>query len=165
PRSLLHPFVVAPLILVDVVNDRGSFWTSLEIERVGIGLANDEIEPAPLDFKFVESLFGETRNEDFPDARAGMKAHWMPSAVPLIEIADDAHAFCIRRPHREVHAANSLYDSYVRAELFVISIVRSFGHQVQIIVREQRRKAVRVVKLPRVAERVCRSQAIRKSVS
>src|SRR6185369_4161016 len=86
--SLVHPVFIAPVILVDVVNDRRGFRSALEVKRVRIGLLNDEAESPPLDFELIESLFSERWNKDFPDARARVKKHGMAPAVPLIEVAD-----------------------------------------------------------------------------
>ena len=51
-----------------------------------------------------------------PQRRIGLHA-----PVPAIEIADHAHAQRIRRPHREMHAANAFHFAHVRAQLFVAS--------------------------------------------
>ena len=57
-------------------------------------------------------------NEDFPDSRCRARA-WRDAALPEIEIADDADALRVRRPHHEGHAADALHLHRMRAELVV----------------------------------------------
>src|SRR6185369_3545612 len=121
-----HPIFIAPMIFVYVVDDGGCLGTALEVERVRIGLLNFESEAPPFDFEFVESLFAKTGNKYLPDTRARMKAHRVPASIPMIEIADEADALRVGRPHREVNAANAVDHPHVRAELFVVAIVRAF---------------------------------------
>src|SRR5712692_7260970 len=165
PGALAHPGFVAPLILVNLVHDGGCLRAALEIERVRIGLSNDQAETPPLDFELVESLFSDSGNENLPEARSRMKPHWVTPAVPVIEVADDTDALRVGRPHSEVDSANAVDDSHVRTELFVVAIVSAFGHQMKIVIREQGREAVRVVKLPRVSEAVGSLQAIGESLA
>ena len=56
-------------------------------------------------------------NEQFPDARRHEQPHRMDAAVPAVEIADEADAIGVGRPHREVHAGGRADDDAVRAEL------------------------------------------------
>lgn len=94
-----------------------------------------------------------------------MKAHRMTLAVPVIEIADETDSPCVGRPHSEVNAAHTIDDSDVGTELFVVAIVRPFVQQMEVVVREQGREAVRIVKLPRVPEPVGGLQSIGETFS
>ena len=56
----------------------------------------------------------------------------MLCAVPLVEVTDDANAFCIRGPDGKCDAAFTLMSSKARAELFVNALVFAFAEEVQI---------------------------------
>ena len=71
----------------------------------------------------------------------------MPAAVPVIEIADDAHASCVRRPDGKACAADTLHFQAVRAQGGVNAHVRTLAEQVQVDVAERRREPVRVFEL------------------
>src|SRR5215813_3894525 len=60
----------------------------------------------------------------------------MDAAVPAVEIADDADAFCGWSPDSEVRAGDSVDGLCVRAELFVGVVVAAFGHEVKIEIAE-----------------------------
>src|SRR4029453_1063966 len=107
----------------------------LEVERIWICLLSDETETTPLDLELIDCLITKPGDEDFPDARACVMAHWMPSAVPLIEVADDADSFRIRRPYRKVPAAYAVDHPQMRTELFIVAIMSALGHQMQIVIR------------------------------
>src|ERR1043165_872775 len=119
---------------IDVVDDGAGLGPSLEIESIGVGFLSDESKPPPLDLEFVDRLFAQTGHEDFPDAGSVMKPHWVTPPIPLIEVADQTDSFCVWRPHCEMNTSNSVHHANVGPELFIISIVGSFGHQMQIVV-------------------------------
>jgi hypothetical protein len=54
----------------------------------------------------------------------------------MIEVADDADAPCVRRPHREARAAHTVTLERVRAELAMNVVVVTFTEQVQVEVGE-----------------------------
>ena len=69
------------------------------------------------------------------------------AAVPAVEVADDADAIGVGRPHREVHAGRAADRDAVRAELVERAMVRAFAEQVQIEIGEHAAVAIRIVDL------------------
>ena len=69
----------------------------------------------------------------------------MAAAVPVVEIADDAHAAGVRRPDGEVRAPHAIDFAELRAELLVAAEQLPFAEQVQVEIGEQRGKGIRIV--------------------
>ena len=73
--------------------------------------------------------------------------HRVDAAVPAVEVADEAHAIGVRRPHGEVHAGRRPDGDAVRAELLERAMVRALAEQVQIEIGQHAAVAVRIVDL------------------
>ena len=69
----------------------------------------------------------------------------MDATVPPVEVADDAHAPRVGRPHGEVHARPHAVRHRPRAEPIEGAHVRAFGKQVLIEVGQHRTVAIRIV--------------------
>src|SRR5260370_11807533 len=80
----------------------------------------------------------------------------MDTAVPTIEVAHDADAFCAGRPHGEVNAAHVIERNPMGAEFFVSVVVAALAHKVEIKVAEDDRKRIRIENFKGIAE-VCAS--------
>jgi hypothetical protein len=74
-------------------------------------------------------------------------AHRADTAVPAIEIANDADAPSAGRPDGKMSAGDSVDGSDVSAELFVCVVVPAFAHEVQIELGELEGESVGVVAL------------------
>ena len=98
------------------------------------------------DLELVLLAVRQVGHEDFPDA-AGDQAHRGDAAVPAVEVADQADAVGVRRPHGEVHAGGRPDDDAMRAELLERTVVRPLAEQVEIEVREHAAVAIRIVDL------------------
>ncbi len=109
-----HPFVVGPLEIGDVPDNRGGFGAKFGVEAVGVGLLDQVAVGSALDFKFVHFSLREVRDEELPDSRGASVAHRVPAAVPMVEVADHAHPHGVGRPDREVDAAEALVIDQVR---------------------------------------------------
>jgi len=131
--AVAHPGAVGPLVAVEIDDDGAGFGTEFGGESVGIGFERHHFAGAREDFEFVEAAFGETGNENFPNA-GGAFAHGMDAAIPLVEIADDADALRVGRPYGEVHAGDPGHFAKVCAELFVILEMSAFAEEVEIVV-------------------------------
>ena len=94
---------------------------------------------------------GEIGNEQLPDARRHEQPHRVHAAVPAVEVADDADALGVRRPHREVHADRRPDADAMRAELLERAVMRALAEQVQVEVAEHAAVAIRIVDLDDVA--------------
>ncbi len=86
------------------------------------------------------------RNEDFPVAGA-THAHGMPAAIPEIEVADDADPPRVGGMDSEADAGHAIDGHTMGAELLVEIEVSTFAEQMQIEIRQDRRKAIGVVEL------------------
>ncbi len=160
-RPLGHPAAVAPGMPVERGHDRrGARLLDLELEGEGIGLQGEQRPVLPEDLELVAAPLAEPGNEQLPDARARMTAHRVPPAVPGVEVAHDAHASGVRRPHGEDHARHVVEDGLVGAELLVGLVVRPLAEEEPVEVRQGRREPVGVLDLPHAPGRVGHRQAV-----
>jgi hypothetical protein len=69
------------------------------------------------------------------------------ASVPKIEVADHADALRVRREHHKGHSRNTVELAGVCAKFVVEPEVIALAQQVQIEIRQDRRKAIRIVHL------------------
>ncbi len=86
------------------------------------------------------------RNEQFPITKSA-HAHRMASRIPVVEITDDADPLRIGRQHDKGHARYAFQLERMRAELVVKPLMGPLAEQVEVIVGENRRKAIGVVEI------------------
>ena len=60
------------------------------------------------DFKFVEGIEFDYRNENVPNAVVAVETHYMATAVPVIELADNGNALRIWRPDGKAYALHAV---------------------------------------------------------
>ena len=77
---------------------------------------------------------------------------------------DDADALRVRRPNGEMNSAHARDFAHVRAQFFVVQIVRAFARKIEVVFGEQRRKSVGVIGFEHVAVGEAIAQAIRRWV-
>ena len=99
-------------------------------------------------------------NEEFPDAAGRQHPHGMNAAVPAVEVADDADALPVWRPHRKVHTCGRSDRDSMRAQLFERSMMCAFAQQMQVEIGQDPPVAVWIVEIDRVIARICHAQAI-----
>src|SRR2546422_2224421 len=63
----------------------------------------------------------------------------------MVEITHDADPLRVRRPNSEVYPSHACHLSDVRAQLFVLQVMRALCDQVQVEVGQQRREGIRIV--------------------
>ena len=85
----------------------------------------------------------------------------MDAAIPEIEIANDADAPRVGRPHSEMHAAHAFNLAHVRAQLFVFLIVRAFAEKMQVVLGQHGRERVWIGSLENISVAESNLQAIR----
>ncbi len=159
--ALGHPVRVLPLVAVEAVDHRGGArGVGLEGEGEGIGLQRQRLARSGDDLVLVARALGHARDEELPDAVAGMQAHRMAAAVPAVPVTDHADPLGIGRPHREGHAVDLRDARQVGAELFVDAVVRSLAEQVQVIAGQRGGEPVGVLDLPDMAALVHHAEAI-----
>src|SRR5437588_337071 len=114
------------------------------------------IRPDNLVFVFGAGL--GIGHKDFPKAVA-THAHGMTPAIPKIEVADYAHPLRRRRKDGKRHAFNAVEHHGMRAEPLVEMYMRAFAKQIEIEVGQDRREAIRILKLD-LAFAVARAQTV-----
>src|SRR6185503_10390010 len=75
-------------------------------------------------------------NEELPDAARAARSHGVTAAIPAIEVADDAHALGIRRPHRKSCAGYGFALHRDRAQRPPRLVKASGIEQEQIVLRD-----------------------------
>src|SRR5207244_3214314 len=146
-RTLGEPVRVVPLIRFQVGDDGAGVGAQLTAESVRIGFQGKHVSCRPDDFEFVDGAFGQFWNEDFPDAGRAARTHCMDTAVPAIEVADDADPASAGRPDGKLNAADACERDEVRAELLVSVVMAAFAHEIQVKLGEDAGKSIRIVKL------------------
>ena len=68
----------------------------------------------------------------------------MHAAIPLVEVADDAHALRIGGPDGEVHAGDAADRHHMRPELVPRAMMRALAEEVQVVLGQHRTELVRV---------------------
>ena len=92
--------------------------------------------------------FYDTGKEYFPNAAADEFAHRINAPVPIVEIADHAHALRVRRPDGEVNSLLIANRPQMRTEFLVKLEMISFGEKMQIHLAHDRSVAIRIVQRP-----------------
>ncbi|KJU87728.1 hypothetical protein MBAV_000079 [Candidatus Magnetobacterium bavaricum] len=88
-----------PLVLVDVVDDRCALGSDLCEESIRVCLDPLVIAVSPLDLELVYIALFQAWHKYLPYAKGAAQAHLMPSAVPVIEVADHADPQCVWCPY------------------------------------------------------------------
>jgi len=145
-----HPAVIAPLVASCIPHDGSGLGRDFAREAVGIGLLLAVGVLARAHGVFVVGSDADAGDEQFPDA-AGAKTHGMTALIPIVEIADHAHHFGVRRPDRESHAGNVVTGNRMRAHGAIAFVLRAFAVNMQIEVGDQGAEAVGVVDLDAAA--------------
>ena len=115
-----------------------------DLLRVGIHLLRQHRPVTAAQLELVPLARHDTRQEDLPDAAIPPQTHREAPAVPMIEIADHAHAGGIRRPHRKARTRHTLHHDRMRAQRLPRPPMRPLGEQPEVRLTEQRWEAVRV---------------------
>ena len=99
----------------DVVDDRPGVRRALGAARHRVGLgAHDVVGTA--DLELVDVADADVGHEQLPHARGADQPHRVDPAVPVVEVADDAHRLGPRRPHRERDPAHRAHRPVVLAQ-------------------------------------------------
>ena len=112
--ELAVPFV-APLVAHRQIGHRRGRRPQFRAEGEGIGLERDFFPFRTDDLELVGLARADIGKEDFPDAGVDALAHDVAAAVPVVELADDRDAPCIRRPDGEMNAACAFVLDQMRA--------------------------------------------------
>ena len=89
-RALRDPVIVGPLMMA-LIDDGCIAGRRLVVIAVGVRLQRQQPVILVEHLVLVLAALFDTRHEDLPDAVRRMQAHAVPSTVPIVEVADDAH--------------------------------------------------------------------------
>src|SRR4029079_15807239 len=92
----------------------------------------------------------QPRDEQIPDADARMLAHGMEAPVPGIELADDADAAGVGRPHGKAHAVYTVDARRMCAESIVSAQVRALAQEIDIKITQRAAERIGVGRFPGV---------------
>ena len=145
--ALVHPIVVAPLVVIQVGHDRGGFGAHFLLESVGIALFVNVPFPV-FDLEFVGISCFHAGDEQIPNAAVHFP-HLVLAAVPVVEIAQDGNITRVGGPNGEVNAADSFNFREVGPQFFVNAVVIAFAKEVNVKIGDQgRSKSVGVIEHP-----------------
>ena len=148
----LHPLLVGPL--VEVVGDdrcRGRGNLGGAGQRVGL---LEPVAAGALDLKLVAGADADLGNEDLPHAGRTQRTHGGLGAVPVVELADDAHGAGVGGPHGEGGAGGLAQlvgvGLHVRAQDLPQFLMAALGDQVGVHLTQGGQVTVGVVANDRV---------------
>src|SRR6202162_2038324 len=84
--------------------------------------------------------------EQLPITKAA-HAHRMPPCIPEIKITDNADPLRVWRQHDESHPFDAVQHQRMRAELVINPLMGAFAQEIQVEIRQYRRKAVGIVEV------------------
>src|SRR5262245_4385807 len=99
---LLHPLLVLPRVLIQIMSTGSCFWRSLKIKSIRIALLSQKIVDARLNLKLVECPSAKLGDEDLPNPCRSTDTHGMTTHIPTVEVANNANAFCVGSPDRKM---------------------------------------------------------------
>ena len=126
-----HPLVIGPCVTVQVEHNPGGLLAVLRIKSERIALEK-HIAVTAFDLEFVVSAPADTRNEDFPDAHAGMLAHGVCPTIPAVPIAHNTHALGVGSPDGEQAAPDAVAFQQMRPEFLIKLPVVALCKKVQV---------------------------------
>src|SRR5882724_1879641 len=139
-----EPIAILPLMVVETGDHGAGARAELGAEGVGVGFERENIAAGADDFVFVDGAFVQLGDKHFPDSRGAAGAHGMDTAVPAVEVADNADTFCAGSPYRKMNAANAFESDDMGTEFFISVVVAAFTHQVKIKLAQNNWEGIRI---------------------
>ena len=143
-----HPGCVVPDELRKVADDGGVIRGRLEMQAVRIRLQERRGVMRSNDLVLIAGAGMHPGDEDLPDTGGAEVAHRVGMAVPKVMVADDRDAPGGGRPDREGDARHPVERADMGTELIVGAMVVALAEQEEIVLRDRRQEAVRVVDHP-----------------
>jgi len=140
--AVLKPGGVVPLMRFEIADDGAGVGAQLGAEGVRVGFEGQKISVGAEDFIFVDGTLADFGKKKFPDAGRPARTHRVDAAVPVIHIANDADATRGRRPDGEARSGNAGDRVEVRAKFLVGVVVAALADEVEVEVRQEKRKRV-----------------------
>ncbi len=150
-RARRQPVSVGPLVPA-FADDGCCCRRPLRVPRHRVGLAHP-VAVLPEQVVLVDRAGRDAGNEELPHPCGPHVAHGVLRAVPVVEVADDAHRACVWRPHRETRpdgfGRNTEMGFVMRAERIPQAFMAALADEVQVQVADRRAEAVGIVGRPR----------------
>ena len=120
----------------------------LRRKGVRVGLEGQAHAIGANDLELVFYILIKAGKEYLPNARAHALAHHMPSAIPVVEVADDRNALRIGRPHGKMHPRGALMGNDMGPHLVIEPQMRALRHVVIVKRPQHRSKGVGIDDMP-----------------
>src|SRR5262245_3919625 len=143
--ALRHPLAVVPDMARRFGDYRRRVRRCLRSFGLRVRFQRQQLAVSANNLVFVKMTGTQPGYEQLPEAADISHRH--PSAVPIIEIPDDADAARIWRPDRKGNAIDALVYQRMCSELPVAREMVALRKQVDVDLAEYRREAIDIVKL------------------
>ena len=140
-----HPIGILPGVGRGVLHAGRGAGTQFVGSAIGIGLEEDGAGVPVPDLEFVEGAGTQARNEQFPDAMAGVDPHGVAAAVPMVEVPHHAHPFGVGGPDGEQDARDAVSQMFPGPQEAVGVPVLAFPEEVEVEVRKLGAEGVGIV--------------------
>ncbi len=144
-RPCRHPLRVAPLVVV-IPDDRRRQWRGFEVAAARVRFEKCLVVGRH-DLELVAITDPKVGQEDLPETGQHNRSHRVHAPVPPVEIADDAHASRVGRPHGEMHTRSNPVDHRPRTQPIERAHVSALGEQMLIEGRQHRAISIGIVNL------------------
>src|SRR5215471_3686541 len=136
--ALLHPLLIAPLVVQIPHHRRGSRRLLLQ-QANGISLVHAVSVTVRFDVELVKRPMVRARYKSLPDARGSARIQAVRLRIPSIKVSNHRDRARIRRPHAEDCARLSLMRGEMRPHLVVDPIVAALVKEIEVVVGEKLR--------------------------
>ena len=116
--ALLHPLLIAPLIISQIRHHRGIVRAQLAGVGVRIGFQVGQAA-LRLDLILINLSGLNSRDKELENSGSILTVHLMAASVPVVEISDHADAHGVRRPHGKVRSIRAVHSHRVRSQLLI----------------------------------------------
>ena len=123
-----HPLFVLPAIAGNVVKFGRVGGCGFKMQTVRVALENG-CSVLSRDCVLVRLKLFCARHESRPHTVV-LTLHNVCADFPIVEIADDGHAFCVWCPHRKIPTVNSVFNAGDGGEHLLRLIIRPFVEQI-----------------------------------
>ena len=127
----LAPGGILPLVLLVVVDDGGERRILLTVEADRVALVGQAVAHGVFELELVAIPGLETRHEQHPVTTLAA-LHGVTTAIPEVEIADQAHRRGARRIDGEAHPCHLLAEMFHGAQLGAQGVVEVFRLEAQL---------------------------------
>ncbi|OPZ88282.1 MAG: hypothetical protein BWY75_01678 [bacterium ADurb.Bin425] len=129
--ALLHPFLVVPLMLIELGHHRGSARTHFSGKAYRICL----LCPVAIftgNKVLIYCTISNTRDKSSPYSCFSRFLHLPFRGVPVVKITDNRNRLGIGSPNSEVHSFFTVYSEGMRPHLFIDAIMRALAKKMGI---------------------------------